>query len=164
MGLKVGPSTDIDGLKNNIDILNPDNEGGRLTLIVRMGSENIKSIFPKILKEIDSLGSNITWVCDPMHGNTSTSNSGYKTRATANIFNEIQSFFEIHKAQGSTPGGVHLELTGKNVTECVGGPDDIKDEDLGERYHTFCDPRLNVNQSLELSFLLADLLSNGDMI
>jgi 3-deoxy-7-phosphoheptulonate synthase len=99
-----------------------------------------------------------------MHGNTSTSNSGYKTRATDNILSEIKSFFEIHQSQGSIPGGVHLELTGLNVTECVGGPEDIKDENLGDRYHTFCDPRLNVNQSLELSFLLADLLSNGDTL
>ena len=164
LGLKVGPSTNLDDLKKNIDILNPDNEGGRLTLIVRMGAEKIQSIFPTLLREIDKLGRNITWVCDPMHGNTSTSNSGYKTRATSNIFKEIQSFFDIHKAQGSTPGGVHLELTGLNVTECVGGPDDIKDENLGDRYHTFCDPRLNVNQSLEVSFLLADLIANGDMI
>jgi len=163
LGLKVGPSTNIDDLKKNIEILNPENEGGRLTLIVRMGAEKIQSTFPQILKEIDKLGLNITWVCDPMHGNTSTSNSGYKTRATENILSEIKSFFEIHKSQGSTPGGVHLELTGLNVTECVGGPDEIKDENLGDRYHTFCDPRLNVNQSLELSFLLADLLSNGDI-
>lgn len=164
LGLKVGPSTSIDDLKKNIEILNPENEGGRLTLIVRMGAEKIQSIFPNLLKEIDKLGHNITWVCDPMHGNTSTSNSGYKTRATDNILNEIKSFFEIHQSQGSIPGGVHLELTGLNVTECVGGPEDIKDENLGDRYHTFCDPRLNVNQSLELSFLLSDLLSNGDSL
>jgi 3-deoxy-7-phosphoheptulonate synthase len=164
LGLKVGPSTDIDDLKKNIEILNPENEGGRLTLIVRMGAEKIQSIFPNLLKEINKLGHNITWVCDPMHGNTSTSNSGYKTRATENILSEIKSFFEIHSSQGSIPGGVHLELTGLNVTECVGGPEDIKDENLGDRYHTFCDPRLNVNQSLELSFLLADLLSNGDIV
>ena len=162
--MKVGPSTNIDELKKNIDILNPENEGGRLTLIVRMGAEKIKSVFPDILSEIHKLGRNITGVCDPMHGNTSTSNSGYKTRATSNICQEIQSFFEIHQSQGSIAGGVHLELTGLNVTECVGGPDDIKDENLGDRYHTFCDPRLNVNQSLELSFLLADLIANGDMI
>ena len=164
LGLKVGPSTNIDDLKKNIEILNPENEGGRLTLIVRMGAEKIQSTFPQLLKEIDKLGLNITWICDPMHGNTSTSNSGYKTRATENIFSEIKSFFEIHKSQGSIPGGVHLELTGLNVTECVGGPDEIKDENLGDRYHTFCDPRLNVNQSLELSFLLADLLSKGDIV
>ena len=164
LGLKVGPSTNIDDLKKNIEILNPENEGGRLTLIVRMGAEKIQSTFPQLLKEIDKLGLNITWVCDPMHGNTSTSNSGYKTRATENILSEIKSFFEIHKSQGSIPGGVHLELTGLNVTECVGGPDEIKDENLGDRYHTFCDPRLNVNQSLELSFLLADLLSKGDIV
>jgi len=164
LGLKVGPSTNIDDLKKNIEILNPENEGGRLTLIVRMGAEKIQSTFPNLLKEIDKLGLNLTWVCDPMHGNTSTSNSGYKTRATDNILSEIKSFFEIHQSQGSIPGGVHLELTGLNVTECVGGPEDIKDENLGDRYHTFCDPRLNVNQSLELSFLLADLLSNGDTL
>jgi 3-deoxy-7-phosphoheptulonate synthase len=164
LGLKVGPSTDIDDLKKNIEILNPENEGGRLTLIVRMGAEKIQSTFPNLLKEINKLGHNITWVCDPMHGNTSTSNSGYKTRATENILSEIKSFFEIHSSQGSIPGGVHLELTGLNVTECVGGPEDIKDENLGDRYHTFCDPRLNVNQSIELSFLLADLLSNGDIV
>ena len=163
LGLKVGPSTTIDDLKKNIEILNPENEGGRLTLIVRMGADKINSKYPDLLKEINKLGLNITWICDPMHGNTSTSKSGYKTRATENIFKEIQSFFEIHKSEGSVAGGVHLELTGLDVTECVGGPDDIKDENLGDRYHTFCDPRLNVNQSLELSFLLADLLSNGEM-
>ena len=163
LGLKVGPSTTIDDLKKNIEILNPENEGGRLTLIVRMGADKINSKYPDLLKEINKLGLNLTWICDPMHGNTSTSKSGYKTRATENIFKEIQSFFEIHKSEGSVAGGVPLELTGLDVTECVGGPDDIKDENLGDRYHTFCDPRLNVNQSLELSFLLADLLSNGEM-
>mgnify|MGYP000585943194 FL=1 len=163
LGLKVGPSTTIDDLKKNIEILNPENEGGRLTLIVRMGADKINPKYPDLLKEINKLGLNLTWICDPMHGNTSTSKSGYKTRATENIFKEIQSFFEIHKSEGSVAGGVHLELTGLDVTECVGGPDDIKDENLGDRYHTFCDPRLNVNQSLELSFLLADLLSNGEM-
>ncbi len=163
LGLKVGPSTTVDDLKRNIEILNPENEGGRLTLIIRMGAEKINTNFPNLLKEINKLGVNLTWICDPMHGNTSTSKSGYKTRATENIFREIQSFFEIHKSEGTIAGGVHLELTGLNVTECVGGPDDIKDENLGDRYHTFCDPRLNVNQSLELSFLLADLLSNGEM-
>ena len=163
LGLKVGPSTTIDDLKKNIEILNPENEGGRLTLIVRMGADKINSKYPDLLKEINKLGLNLTWICDPMHGNTSTSKSGYKTRATENIFKEIQSFFVIHKSEGSVAGGVHLELTGLDVTECVGGPDDIKDENLGDRYHTFCDPRLNVNQSLELSFLLADLLSNGEM-
>jgi 3-deoxy-7-phosphoheptulonate synthase len=163
LGLKVGPSTSIDDLKKNIDILNPENEEGRLTLIVRMGAEKIKESFPKLLKEANSLGKNLTWICDPMHGNTVSSNSGYKTRNTRNVLSEIKNFFEIHKSQGTTAGGVHLELTGLNVTECVGGPEDIKDENLGDRYHTFCDPRLNVNQSLELCFLLADLFSNGDL-
>ncbi|MAV83075.1 MAG: 3-deoxy-7-phosphoheptulonate synthase class II [Pelagibacteraceae bacterium] len=163
LGLKVGPSTNIDELKKNIDILNPENEEGRLTLIVRMGAEKIKEAFPNLLKETNSLGKNLTWICDPMHGNTVSSNSGYKTRNTSNVLSEIKNFFEIHKSQGTIAGGVHLELTGLNVTECVGGPEDIKDENLGDRYHTFCDPRLNVNQSLELCFLLADLFSNGNL-
>ena len=163
LGLKVGPSTNIDELKKNIDILNPENEEGRLTLIVRMGAEKIKEAFPNLLKETNSLGKNLTWICDPMHGNTVSSNSGYKTRNTSNVLSEIKNFFEIHRSQGTIAGGVHLELTGLNVTECVGGPEDIKDENLGDRYHTFCDPRLNVNQSLELCFLLADLFSNGNL-
>ena len=129
LGLKVGPSTTIDDLKKNIEILNPENEGGRLTLIVRMGADKINSKYPDLLKEINKLGLNLTWICDPMHGNTSTSKSGYKTRATENIFKEIQSFFEIHKSEGSVAGGVHLEITGLDVTECVGGPDDIKDDE-----------------------------------
>jgi len=161
IGLKVGPSTDIDQLKKNIEILNPDNEEGRLTLIVRMGANKISDSFPKLLKEIKTLGQNITWICDPMHGNTVSSSSGYKTRNSKDVLAEIKSFFDINHSEGTIPGGVHLELTGLNVTECVGGPEDIKDENLGDRYHTFCDPRLNVNQSLELCFLLADLFPKG---
>jgi len=164
IGLKVGPSTDIDQLKKNIEILNPDNEEGRLTLIVRMGANKISDTFPKLLKELKNLGQNITWICDPMHGNTVTSSSGYKTRNSKDVLAEIKTFFDIHNAEGTIAGGVHLELTGLNVTECVGGPEDIKDENLGDRYHTFCDPRLNVNQSLELCFLLADLFPKGAIV
>ena len=129
-----------------------------------MGADKIDSHLPSIIQKVHNEGKIVVWACDPMHGNTIKSKTGYKTRPVNNIFSEIQKFFAIHKTLGTYPGGIHLEMTGSDVTECMGGLQQITDEDLKNRYHTFCDPRLNVNQSLELSFLLADLIANGDMI
>jgi len=160
LGIKVGPSTDSEELIEILEVLNPNNEFGRVTLICRMGSDKINSILPNIINKVKKEGKNVVWTCDPMHGNTIKSNTGYKTRPLANIFSEIQKFFQIHKSLDTYPGGVHLEMTGQDVTECMGGLQEITDEDLKNRYHTFCDPRLNASQSLELAFLLSDYLKD----
>ena len=160
LGIKVGPSTDSEELIEILEVLNPNNEFGRVTLICRMGSDKINSILPNIINKVKKEGNNVVWTCDPMHGNTIKSNTGYKTRPLANIFSEIQKFFQIHKSLDTYPGGVHLEMTGQDVTECMGGLQEITDEDLKNRYHTFCDPRLNASQSLELAFLLSDYLKD----
>ncbi len=158
IGIKIGPSTDVNELLRLLEKLNPTNEAGKIVLIVRMGCEKIEKLFPPILKKINSAGKNVVWSCDPMHGNIEKSNSGYKTRNFLNILKEVKSFFNIHKVEKSYAGGIHLEMTGKNVTECLGGMQKIKDQDLGARYHTHCDPRLNASQSIELAFLLAEYL------
>ena len=158
IGIKIGPSTDVNELLRLLEKLNPTNEAGKIVLIVRMGCEKIEKLFPPILKKINSAGKNVVWSCDPMHGNIEKSNSGYKTRNFLNILKEVKSFFNIHKVEKSYAGGIHLEMTGKNVTECLGGMQKIKDQDLGARYHTHCDPRLNASQSIELAFLLAGYL------
>ena len=155
IGIKVGPSTDVDELMKVIEFLNPENEAGKITLIVRMGSEKIENCFPPILKKIKQSGYKVIWSCDPMHGNIEKTNNGYKTRNFLNILKEVKNFFNIHKVEGTYAGGIHLEMTGQNVTECLGGMQKITDEDLEARYHTFCDPRLNASQSIELAFLLA---------
>jgi len=160
IGIKVGPTTDTDELLKILKVLNPVNESGRITLICRMGSEKINSILPNIINKVNNEGNNVVWACDPMHGNTIKSNTGYKTRPLTKIFSEIQEFFQIHKSIGTYPGGVHLEMTGQDVTECMGGLQEITDEDLKNRYHTFCDPRLNASQSLELAFLISDFLKD----
>ncbi|PPR49481.1 MAG: Phospho-2-dehydro-3-deoxyheptonate aldolase [Alphaproteobacteria bacterium MarineAlpha5_Bin5] len=160
IGIKVGPSTDSDELIKILEALNPKNEPGRITLICRMGAEKINTILPNIINKVKKNGNQVVWACDPMHGNTIKSNTGYKTRPLANIFSEIQQFFNIHKSLGTYPGGVHLEMTGQDVTECMGGLQEITDEDLKNRYHTFCDPRLNASQSLELAFLISDFLKD----
>tara|TARA_Y100000590_G_scaffold326970_1_gene371141 strand:+ start:1582 stop:2955 length:1374 start_codon:yes stop_codon:yes gene_type:complete len=160
IGIKVGPTSDINELLKIIDIVNPDNTAGRITLICRMGADKIQQKLPEIIKSIDKEGKKIVWTCDPMHGNTVKANSGYKTRPLNNIILEIQKFFEIHRSIGTYPGGVHLEMTGQDVTECMGGLQKITDEDLKNRYHTYCDPRLNASQSLELAFLLAEFLKD----
>ena len=141
--------------------LNPQNEWGKLTLIVRMGANNIRNTLPSLVKMINKSGQKVLWVCDPMHGNTYKSKSGYKTRHFDTILEELEHFFAIHRAEGTIPGGVHFELTGDNVTECLGGAREISDIDLETRYETACDPRLNNEQSLELAFLVTDLLRNG---
>lgn len=158
VGLKCSPDIKTDDLLKLIDILNPDNIPGRLTLISRMGHEKVKTALPPLIKAVKKHGSTVVWSCDPMHGNTIKSASGYKTRRFEHILEEVQGFFAVHKAEGTHPGGVHFEMTGQNVTECVGGAEKITDENLQDRYHTHCDPRLNAKQALELAFLLADEL------
>lgn len=161
IGLKCGPSLKTDELLKLIDILNPDNEPGRLTLIGRFGADKIGEHLPAMVRAVQREGRTVVWSCDPMHGNTITSNSGYKTRPFDRILSEVRSFFAVHAAEGTHAGGVHLEMTGQNVTECLGGARAITDEDLNNRYHTACDPRLNAEQSIDMAFLIADLLKQG---
>ena len=158
IGLKCGPSTDPDELIQLCKILNPENESGRLTLITRFGSDLISDHLPKIIKSVKNAKLRVVWSCDPMHGNTIKSSNGYKTRPFEKILAEVKTFFKIHMSEGTFPGGVHVEMTGKDVTECTGGIKSIDDEDLHSRYHTACDPRLNASQSLELAFLIAEEL------
>ncbi len=158
IGMKVGPSYDLDRIKRILDALNPDNEAGRITLITRFGARQIEKYLPPLVKEITRAGHRVVWSCDPMHGNTYTAKSGHKTRNFEEIMDEIRCFFEIHWAQGTVPGGIHFELTGENVTECTGGGRNILDQQLQERYLTNCDPRLNAEQSLELAFQIAELI------
>ncbi|WNJ99942.1 3-deoxy-7-phosphoheptulonate synthase class II [Thalassospiraceae bacterium LMO-JJ14] len=161
IGMKCGPSTDPDELIRLIDMLNPENEAGRLTLIARMSSDKVLDLLPPLLRRVKQEGRNVAWVCDPMHGNVIKATSGYKTRPFERIVGEVKGFFEAHEAEGTYAGGVHLEMTGQNVTECTGGAMAITDADLSDRYHTHCDPRLNAQQSLELAFLLAEELKSA---
>lgn len=158
IGLKVGPTTDINELLKIIEVVNPDNIPGRITLICRMGADKISKVLPNIIKTVKQTDSKVVWACDPMHGNTIKASSGYKTRPLTNIVSEIEQFFKIHREEGTYPGGIHLEMTGQDVTECIGGLKEVTEDDLKSRYHTFCDPRLNASQSLELAFLLSDFL------
>ena len=159
LGLKCGPSLTGDGLLELIDLLNPTNEAGRLTLICRFGHDKVAENLPRLIRAVEREGKKVVWSCDPMHGNTITLNN-YKTRPFERILSEVESFFQIHRAEGSHPGGIHIEMTGKDVTECTGGVRAVTDEDLSSRYHTACDPRLNASQSLELAFLVAEELRN----
>ena len=158
IGLKVGPDMDTSVLLRLIDILNPHNEPGRLTLISRMGHEIITDKLPPLIQAVKEGGRTVAWCCDPMHGNTYKTSNGYKTRNFDHILAEIKNFFAIHKSENTHPGGIHLEMTGHNVTECIGGAEDLEERDLCERYRTVCDPRLNASQALELAFLVADEL------
>ena len=158
IGLKCGPSLDPDELVRLIETLNPDNVPGRLTLIARMGADKVRASLPPLLKAVKACGAKVVWCCDPMHGNTIKASSGYKTRRVNDVMAEVQGFFDAHDEIGTYPGGVHFEMTGQNVTECVGGVVDVTEARLGDRYHTHCDPRLNGAQALELAFLIADLL------
>jgi 3-deoxy-7-phosphoheptulonate synthase len=158
LGLKCGPSLKPDELLRVMDILDPDNEPGRLTLICRFGADKVGEMLPLLVRAVKREQRNVVWSCDPMHGNTITSASGYKTRPFDRILQEVKTFFTVHAGEGTIAGGVHLEMTGQNVTECTGGARAITDEDLDSRYHTFCDPRLNADQSIDLAFLLAELL------
>ena len=160
IGIKVGPSTDKEELLKVIKTLNPKNEKGKIVLIVRMGSKLIEKLLPSILEKIKIADVNVVWSCDPMHANIEKSKSGFKTRNFKNILNEVKSFFKLHKKCGTYAGGIHLEMTGQNVTECIGGLQKISDKDLSSRYHTHCDPRLNASQSLELAFTMANYLKN----
>lgn len=158
VGVKIGPTATPDEVLGLCEKLNPENEAGRLNLIVRMGADKIESNLPKLLKAVKSEGKMVLWSSDPMHGNTFKTTNNYKTRAFDKILKEVKSFFEIHKSEGTYPGGIHLEMSGDDVTECTGGFFNVKEETLAKRYETQCDPRLNANQSLELAFLVADLL------
>ena len=160
LGLKCGPSLTPDGLLQLIDALNPENEPGRLTLIARFGSDKVAEHLPKLVRAVKKEGREVVWSSDPMHGNTITA-AGYKTRPFDRILKEVQTFFEVHRAEGTHPGGIHIEMTGKNVTECTGGARAIRDEELQDRYHTHCDPRLNAEQAIELAFLVSELLKKS---
>ena len=161
IGIKVGPTINEEELITLCEKLNPENEWGKLTLISRMGADTVRSKLPPLIKTIKESGQKVLWVCDPMHGNTYKTDNGYKTRHFDTILEELEHFFAIHRAEETIPGGVHFELTGDNVTECLGGAREISDSDLNSRYETACDPRLNNEQSLELAFLVTDLLRNG---
>ena len=156
IGMKCGPSLDPEELVRLIDILNPENEAGRLTLICRFGAGKVGDHLPKLIRAVEREGKKVVWSCDPMHGNTIKSPSGYKTRPFDQILGEVREFFAVHQAEGTYAGGVHFEMTGKDVTECTGGAAAVSDDDLSSRYHTHCDPRLNASQALELSFLIAE--------
>ena len=158
IGLKAGPSLEADDLIRLIDVLNPENEPGRLTLIARMGADKVEAALPPLIRAVQSEGRNVLWACDPMHGNTIKSSNGYKTRVFDKILSEVSGFFAAHRAEGTHPGGVHFEMTGQDVTECLGGAQAITEEVLSDRYHTHCDPRLNASQALELAFLIAERL------
>lgn len=158
IGVKLGPKTTVDDALKLIDKLDPDREPGRLTFITRMGAGKIREVLPALVEGVTKSGAKVLWVCDPMHGNTFESSTGYKTRQFDDVMDEVKGFFEVHKALGTHPGGVHIELTGDDVTECLGGGAKISAEDLATRYETACDPRLNHTQSLELAFLVAEML------
>jgi len=158
LGLKCGPSMSTDDLLRLIEILNPQNIPGRLTLIARMGHDKVESKLPGLIRAVARAGAKVVWSCDPMHGNTIKSSTGYKTRPFDRILSEVRGFFAVHQAEGTHAGGVHFEMTGQDVTECIGGAQAITDERLADRYHTHCDPRLNASQALELAFLIAESL------
>ena len=160
IGIKCGPSVDYDELIKIIDKLNPNNDPGRITLIARYGNDRVEKYLPKLIKKVQNEGRSVVWSCDPMHGNTIKSSEGTKTRPFSEILSEVKKNIQIHDAQGSWFGGIHLEMTGQNVTECTGGIDEISESELKDRYHTHCDPRLNANQAIELAFLISDELKN----
>ncbi|MGX7952230.1 class II 3-deoxy-7-phosphoheptulonate synthase [Tsuneonella sp. HG249] len=159
LGMKCGPSLETDDLLRLLDVLNPGREPGRMTLISRFGSDKVEAGLPRLVRAVAREGHPVVWSCDPMHGNVIKSESGYKTRPFDRILGEVKGFFAVHRAEGTHAGGIHIEMTGQDVTECVGGAVAITDEALGDRYHTHCDPRLNAAQSLELAFLLAEMLN-----
>ena len=156
LGLKCGPTLSPDELIRLIDKLNPENEAGRLTLIARFGADKVENYLPDLIRAVKKEGRNIVWSCDPMHGNTIKSDSGFKTRPFNKVLKEVQQFFEINRGEGTYPGGIHVEMTGKDVTECTGGVLPVEDNELSYRYHTACDPRLNASQALEMAFLVAE--------
>ena len=161
IGMKCGPTLEPDDLLRLADRLNPDNEPGRLTLITRMGSDKVEARLPYLIRAVQREGREVVWCCDPMHGNTVTSSNGYKTRSFDRILDELHSAFAIHGAEGSYAGGIHCELTGQNVTECIGGAQRVSEASLSDRYLTHCDPRLNATQALELAFEIAEALKRS---
>ena len=158
IGVKLGPKTTVEDALALIEKLDPNREPGRLTFITRMGAGKIREILPALVEGVTKSGAQVLWVCDPMHGNTFETSNGYKTRQFEDVLDEVRGFFEVHKALGTHPGGIHIELTGDDVTECLGGGNQISEKDLESRYETACDPRLNHSQSLELAFLVAEML------
>jgi 3-deoxy-7-phosphoheptulonate synthase len=156
VAFKAGPSLSTDDVLRLIERLNPENEPGRLSIIARMGHDKVADKLPPLVEAVTRAGHKVVWLCDPMHGNTITSSTGYKTRPFERILSEVKTFFDVHDALGTKPGGVHFEMTGQDVTECTGGAQAITDSGLSDRYHTHCDPRLNASQSLELAFLIAE--------
>jgi 3-deoxy-7-phosphoheptulonate synthase len=157
IGVKLGPTTSVDEALALVDKLDPEREAGRLTFITRMGAGTIRDALPNLVEKVTASGAQVAWVCDPMHGNTFEASSGHKTRRFDDVLDEVKGFFEVHRALGTHPGGIHVELTGDDVTECVGGGDEIFVDDLHQRYETACDPRLNRSQSLDLAFLVAEM-------
>jgi len=158
IGLKCGPGLSEDELSKLLAVLNPENMAGRLTLICRFGADKVADKLPRLIRVVKREGAKVVWSCDPMHGNTITSQTGFKTRPFERILKEVKTFFDVHRAEGTHAGGVHFEMTGQNVTECLGGAQAISEDDLSSRYHTHCDPRLNASQALELAFLMAENL------
>jgi 3-deoxy-7-phosphoheptulonate synthase len=157
IGLKCGPSMQADGLIRLIDLLNPENEPGRLSLICRFGADKVGEHLPGLIRAVEREGRSVVWICDPMHGNTVAAGR-YKTRPFDRVMQEIEGFFGVHRAEGTIAGGIHLEMTGKDVTECTGGARALTADDLQDRYHTYCDPRLNAEQALEVAFRTAELV------
>jgi len=163
IGIKCGPTTKADEIIKIVNVINPKNEKGKITLISRFGHENVEKFLPKLIRTIKKEGINVIWSCDPMHGNTIKSASGFKTRPFNNVLKEVKNVFAVHQSEGSYAGGLHIEMTGQNVTECTGGAQKISDQDLSSRYHTHCDPRLNANQALELAFLISDEIKKNSI-
>ncbi len=161
VGVKLGPSTTPEQAAALVDQLDPERRPGRLSLITRMGARRVRELLPPLIEKVTATGAGVVWVCDPMHGNTIESTSGYKTRHFDDVLDEVEGFFDVHRDLGTWPGGLHVELTGEDVTECLGGAEDIGHADLAGRYETACDPRLNTSQSLELAFLVAEMLQQG---
>ncbi|MFT2099397.1 class II 3-deoxy-7-phosphoheptulonate synthase [Marinomonas sp. 2405UD66-6] len=161
IGVKAGPSMDPEDLVRLCDVLNPENEAGRLNVIVRMGADKVEDGMPKLIQAIQREGKQVVWSSDPMHGNTVKASTGYKTRRVDDVLKEVQQFFQVHNAEGTYAGGVHFEMTGQNVTECIGGSFEVTEADLADRYHTHCDPRLNADQSLELAFMISETLKKA---
>ncbi|MBM3618101.1 MAG: 3-deoxy-7-phosphoheptulonate synthase, partial [Alphaproteobacteria bacterium] len=161
VAFKVGPSITEEDMLRLCDTLNPENEPGKLTLIARMGAGKVAEKLPPLVRAIKREGKNVVWSCDPMHGNIVKSPNGYKTRKFIDILSEVRRFMDVHKSEGTVGGGVHFEMTGQDVTECLGGAQAISELDLSDRYHTHCDPRLNASQSLELAFLIAEELKRN---
>ena len=163
IGIKCGPTSKPDEIVKIVNVLNPKNEKGKITLISRFGHDNVEKYLPKLIRAIKKEGLNVIWSCDPMHGNTTKSVTGFKTRPFNNVLKEVKNVFAVHQSEGSYAGGLHIEMTGQDVTECTGGAQKISDQDLSSRYHTHCDPRLNANQAIELAFLISDEIKKNSI-